>query len=219
VKHPRTVEEHVVVFLREWSLEMPTTLHRHEVFFGPPDRPGRETLGASDSTATELVGGSLLGSPAYAEPVRHLLEDDNPHREEPAIYEGSLTVEKHLATPLRSAMRRCGRMMEAYLVEVARSGGDWLSPAQRRGCYDEHIARVYANEAFRRLWREYSVDRPTRLPKRQRERHHSDDVPWLRGEDGPKRYAGSVPWTQLSESEQRAIEAEEAAQKAAEDAA
>jgi hypothetical protein len=174
----RTLEASVVQLLTLWSLEMPTTLHRHEVFVGPPDRPGRETLGAEHSSAVELVGGSLLGSPAYAEPVRHLLEDDNPHREEPAIYEGSLTVGRHLATPLRSAMRRCGRMMEAYLTDVARAGGDWLTPAVRRGCTNEHIARVYANEAFRRLWREYSVERPTRLPKRQRERHHSDDVPW-----------------------------------------
>jgi hypothetical protein len=177
----RTLEASVVELLRLWSAEMPTTLHRHEVFVGPPDRPGRETLGAEHSTATELVGGSLLGSPAYSEPMRHLLEDDNPHREEPAIYEGSLTVEKHLATPLRSAMRRCGRMMEAYLVEVARGGGDWLTPAQRRGCYDEHIARVYANEAFRRLWREYQPVRPARVPRRK--------------------------WTELSESQQKAEDA------------
>jgi hypothetical protein len=181
LKHPRTVEQHVEAFLVEWSLEMPTTLHRHEVFFGPPDRPGRETLGALESTTTELVGGSLLGSPAYAEPVRHLLEDDNPHREEPAIYEGSLTVEKHLATPLRSALRRTGRMMEQYLVDVARSGGDWLGQAQARGCYDEHIARVYATEAFRRLWREYQPVRPARVPRRK--------------------------WTELSESQQKAEDA------------
>jgi hypothetical protein len=189
----RTLEASVVELLRLWSAEMPTTLHRHEVFVGPPDRPGRETLGAEHSTATELVGGSLLGSPAYAEPVRHLLEDDNPHREEPAIYEGSLTVEKHLATPLRSAMRRTGRLMEQYLVEVARNGGDWYTPAVRRGCSNPDIARVYANEAFRRLWREYSVDRPTRLPPRggNRQRHYSDDV----------------PWTQKSESQQAAEDA------------
>jgi hypothetical protein len=179
------LEASVIELLRLWSQELPAAIHRNGVFVGPPDN-ARVTLGALYSTPEELTGGSALGSPAYSEPMRHLLEDDNPHREEPAIYEGSLTVEKHLATPLRSAMRRCGRMMEAYLVEVARSGGDWLSPAQRRGCYDEHIARVYANEAFRRLWREYSVDRPTRLPKRQRERHHSDDVPWTEMSESAK---------------------------------
>jgi hypothetical protein len=174
----RTLEASVVELLKLWSQEMPTTLHRHEVFFGPPDRPGRETLGASDSTTVELVGGSLLGSPAYAEPVRHLLEDDNPHREEPAIYEGSKTVALHLATPLRSAMRRCGRMFEGYLLEVARNGGDWGNAAVRRGCHNEDIARVYANEAFRRLWKHYQIERPHHIPRRPRERHHSDDVPW-----------------------------------------
>ena len=173
----RSLEASVVELLRLWSQELPATIHRHEVFVGPPDN-GRETLIAEHSSATELTGGSLLGSPAYSEPMRHLLEDDNPHREEPAVYEGSLTVEKHLVTPLRSAMRRCGRMFEAYLVDVARAGGDWMTPAVRRGCTDEHIARVYANEAFRRLWREYQVDRPARIPRRERRRHDSDDVPW-----------------------------------------
>jgi hypothetical protein len=187
MKHPRTVEEHVEVFLVEWSLEMPTTLHRHEVFFGPPDRYGRTILSASDSTPDQLVGGSLLGSPAYAEPVRHLLEDDNPHREEPAIYEGSKTVEMHLAMPLRSALRRTGRMFEGYLVEVARSGGDWLGCAQRRGCHNEAIARVYAEVAFTRLWTHYQPDKPKDVPRSERKpRTHSD-------------------WTQLSESQQKAI--------------
>ena len=184
----RTLEASVVRLLQLWSDELPATIHRHEVFFGPPDPSrlvtgGRETLGGSHSTPTDMTGGSLLGSPAYSEPMRHLLEDDNPHREEPAIYEGSLTVEKHLVTPLRSAMRRCGRMMEAYLVEVARNGGDWYTPAKRRGCYSEDIARVYAQEAFRRLWREYQPVRPARIPRRK--------------------------WTDLSESEQRSIEAGE----------
>jgi hypothetical protein len=192
VKEPRTVEASVIRLLQLWADEMPVTIHRAEVFVGPPDRSPHNALGAEHSTPAELVGGSLLGAPAYAEPMRHLLEDDNPHREEPAIYEGSLTVEKHLVTPLRSAMRRCGRMMEAYLIGVARSGGDWLGQAEARGCLDQHIARVYAAEAFRRLWREYSVDRPSRIPKRERSRHYSDDV----------------PWTEMSES-----------QKAAEDAA
>ena len=181
MRAPKTIEEHVEVFLREWSLEMPDTLHRHEVFVGPPDRPGRDTLGAEHSTAAELVGGSLLGSPAYAEPVRHLLEDDNPHREEPAILEGSLTVEKHLVTPLRSALKRTGRMWSAYLMDVARSGGDWYGQAVVRGCYSEHIARVYAIEAFRRLWREYQPVKPAYVPK-------------------PK-------WTELSESQQKAEDA------------
>jgi hypothetical protein len=182
MKHPRTVEEHVEVFLREWGMEHPTTLHRHEVFFGPPDRPGRDTLGASESTTTELVGGSLLGSPAYAEPVRHLLEDDNPHREEPAIYEGSLTVEKHLATPLRSALRRCGYFMGAYLFDVATSGGDWFGEAQRRGCYSEQIARAYAHQAFRKFWIEYQPVRPASVQ-------------------------GKRKWTELSESQQKAEDA------------
>jgi hypothetical protein len=186
VKHPRTVEQHVEAFLVEWSLEMPTTLHRHEVFFGPPDRPGRETLGALHSTPDELTGGSALGSPAYAEPVRHLLEDDNPHREEPAIYEGSLTVEKHLATPLRSAMRRCGRMMEAYLIEVARNGGDWYWPAMKRSAHQETIARAYAEAAFERLWKHYHPEKPHFVPRREYRRHQSD-------------------WTALSESQQKAI--------------
>jgi hypothetical protein len=186
----RSLESSVIELLKLWSQELPTAIHRNGVFVGPPDN-ARVTLGAERSTPTELTGGSLLGSPAYSEPMRHLLEDDNPHREEPAIYEGSLTVEKHLVTPLRSAMRRCGRMMEAYLVDVARNGGDWLTPAQKRGCHNPDIARVYANEAFRRLWREYSVDRPARLPRRQRERHPSDDV----------------PWTERSESQQKAEDA------------
>jgi hypothetical protein len=186
----RGLEASVIELLKLWSQELPAAIHRNGVFVGPPDN-ARVTLGALHSTPEELTGGSALGSPAYSEPMRHLLEDDNPHREEPAIYEGSLTVEKHLVTPLRSAMRRCGRMMEAYLVDVARNGGDWLTPAQKRGCHNPDIARVYANEAFRRLWREYSVDRPARLPRRQRERHPSDDV----------------PWTERSESQQKAEDA------------
>ena len=181
MREPRSVEAFVEWLLVEWGMEMPDTLHRHEVFVGPPDRPLHPTLGAEHSSVTELVGGSLLGSPAYAEPVRHLLEDDNPHREEPAILEGSLTVEKHLVTPLRSALRRIGRMGEAYLIDVARSGGDWLEQAQRRGCYSEPIARVYAAEMFRRLWREYQPVRPARIPKRK--------------------------WTEMSESQQKAEDA------------
>jgi hypothetical protein len=182
----RTLEASVVQLLQLWSAEMPTTLHRREVFVGPPDRPGRETLGALLSSPKDLYGGSLLGSPAYAEPVRHLLEDDNPHREEPAIYEGSLTVEKHLATPLRSAMRRCGRMMESYLTEVARSGGDWFWPAMRRSAYQKTIARAYAEAAFERLWKHYHPEKPHFVPRREYRRHQSD-------------------WTALSESQQKAI--------------
>jgi hypothetical protein len=188
-----TLDASVIRLLQLWAEELPATIHRNGVFVGPPDN-ARVTLGAEHSTPTELTGGSLLGSPAYSEPMRHLLEDDNPHREEQSwsVGEGRMSsTERHLVTPLRSAMRRCGRMMEAYLVDVARSGGDWLTPAQKRGCHNPDIARVYANEAFRRLWREYSVDRPARLPRRQRERHPSDDV----------------PWTERSESQQNAEDA------------
>jgi hypothetical protein len=174
----RSLESSVIELLKLWAEELPTAIHRNGVFVGPPDNV-RTTLGALHSTPEELVGGSALGSPAYSEPMRHLLEDDNPHREEPAIYEGSLTVEKHLVTPLRSAMRRCGRMFEAYLLEVARNGGDWFTPARRRGCNDVHIAHVYAEVAFDKLWREYQPDKPAFVPKRNKGRHDSDLVSYI----------------------------------------
>jgi hypothetical protein len=91
------------------------------------------------------------------------------------------STERHLVTPLRSALRRIGRMGEAYLIAVARSGGDWKGQAIARGCYSEDIARVYATEMFRRLWREYQPVRPARVPRRK--------------------------WTELSESQQKAEDA------------
>jgi hypothetical protein len=183
---PRNLSEYVVWFLREWALEMPDRIHKDEVFVGPPDNGHGPRLAAKESRPDDLVGGSLLGTPAYHEPTRRLVEEDNPHAEEPGEWDGSLTIDKHLTTPLRSAMRRTGRFMEGYLAEVARFSGDWMSPARRRGCMSDEIARVYANEAFRRLWREYRVDHPTQVDNKPRGRTYSD-------------------WTDLSDSQRAAI--------------
>src|SRR5262245_54646336 len=161
---------------------MPTPIHRPEVYVG---RPGEEI-------PPELAGGSLLGSPAYAEPFRRLLEDEHPDRTQPDwTFDGrDSATERHLVTPLRSAMRRCGRHFEGFLVEVARGGGDWMGPAIRRGCANEHIAKVYAETAFTKLWEQYRPEKPANVPRREHRRHYSDDT----------------PWTQLSESQRRAIE-------------
>jgi hypothetical protein len=188
----RGLEASVIELLRLWSQELPAAIHRNGVFVGPPDREGSHTLSAAYSEAKDLVGGSVLGAPAYSEGMRRLLEG-SPHQEQWDFWDGrDSATEKHLVTPLRSAIKRTGPMWRAYITEVARSGGDWYGAAVRRGCANEHIARVYANEAFRRLWKEYRPEKPVYVPDRPKGRRYSDDV----------------PWTEMSES-----------QKAAEDAA
>lgn len=156
-------------FLEAFRAEMPDRLNGHGTFVGRPDSPGHETLWAKKSKPSELVGGSLLGSPNDVSGFRRFIED-SPFSTEVAEYEGSKDRNGHYAFPLRAALARLagrGRETDVYpfmaraLYRTALRDGDYDGACASLGI-TEPVRQVYIEEALRRLWSKYAVEPPTR---------------------------------------------------------
>ena len=156
-------------FLEQFRAELPDRMNGHGTFVGRPDAPGQETLWARKSTAAELVGGSLLGSPNDVSGFRRYIED-SPFATEVAEYEGHKDVNGHYAFPLRAALARlAGRgpdtapypFMARALYRTALRDGDFDGACASLGI-TEPVRRVYMEEALRRLWTKYEIEPPAR---------------------------------------------------------
>jgi hypothetical protein len=155
---PRTLGEYMHWFADRWHAEMPTEIHGGGVFFGPPDRDGRSTLGASESRPSELVGGSLLGSPRERDPFRRLMED-GPFAVQYGSYDGHGDLEAHYVFPLRAALARISHhrpTIARWLFAVAYADFDWPGVADRRG-FDIEEAEFLLTQACYLLFRECDI--------------------------------------------------------------
>ena len=144
-------------YLAEYRDELPERLHGRGVWADRATEHEREA-------GIRPTGGSLLGTPAYAEGFRRLLED-HPKAIEYAEHDGQRTSEGHYRTPLRAALadlaghRRSEAdfpFMARFLYRLAYLDGDWQRAASSLGVRRE-VARVYMHAALYQLWRRYSV--------------------------------------------------------------
>lgn len=156
-------------FLEAFRCETPIEMNGHSVFVGQPDKPGRETLWARGSRASELSGGSLLGSPAFTDDFRRFIEDGS-RQVERAEYEGNQDRTVHYRYPLRAALAELGGrgkatdeypFMARVLYRTAMRDGDWDGACESMGIIGP-VRWVYVQEALRRLWRHYEVEPPAR---------------------------------------------------------
>jgi hypothetical protein len=160
-REPREVGELVTWFLAGWREETPEDIHGAGVWVARKSRVDVKGRPLEEIPAVHL-GGSILGSPRFAELFRRLL-DNSPMETEEAD-DGPSFVR-----PMRAAIRcLAGRdadgerpFMARFVVAVALVDGDW-----RLVCDDwairREIAEVWTREAFRRLYSCYRPDPPAR---------------------------------------------------------
>lgn len=178
MREPRTLHELLVWFLAGWAQEVPERIHVTDVWRGRPprtDADGRpiEDVGLYDPETAMLVaggdaltGGSQLGTPRHSEPMRQFIENTAHQTEEvtPADYEGAAF--RAYVRPMRAALERMkgrrsgpGPFMARYCEAVARTG-DWQTPLEAKPylTFGQHAQEVYAQQALRTLWEEWSAE-------------------------------------------------------------
>lgn len=128
-----------------WWEEIPDRLHKREVWADHPDR--RE-----QREGYKAVGGSLIGTHAYAESFRRYLENAASETDE----DGYFTRPLHAAM---AQMSREGRpLMARALFAVAQAGFDWGVIADRGGWAREMFGD-YLHRALTLLWRDVHSER------------------------------------------------------------
>lgn len=156
-------------FLTGWSEETPDTLHRggHSTWFGPESSefkgakvaaftgPDREPV-----PSAELVGGSVLGSPAFNESFRRYIEESAFARVRGKV-DGKEQASAQFERPMRVAVsqmawgdpgRRAGLPLAAqYAFALGMSNGDWRQLARHRERPLEDEA-IYCAGVLRELW-------------------------------------------------------------------
>lgn len=165
--------------------EMPERVHASGLWVGRPPRKverwveGKRVWVDADTTPTELIGGSELGSPRDAEPFRQFIEN-SPRQ---VAGEG---LDEHYVRPIRAALSKmagrhrcaadertdpehvCGEspLMARFLYQVGIAGGDWRSVADRwtPDAIPPEIARTYTETALRRLAHTYRTTPETWIP-------------------------------------------------------
>ncbi len=147
---PRGLPKLMAWFIAEWANEVPDKLHKGDVW--------RDYIGLTEDR--KGVGGSLLGTPAYADAFRGYIEG-SPFATDP---------DGRYAKPIHAAMARlCGRQghegptrkllpapfMARFLFRLAVTGS--LSQAGDSMGIPSQVHHVYAEQALYRLWRTYEV--------------------------------------------------------------
>ena len=141
---PRGLMELLHWFEAEWQDQAPDDLHRFDVW--------RDYVAANEAWLRR-GGGSRLGTPAWSEAMRRLLEA--PH---------SADQDGYYLHPLAAAMARIERRdsyMAAFLRAVALAGFQ-VSPVGMRCGLPESVTMIYAVESLNVLWRAYCVEVPAR---------------------------------------------------------
>jgi len=142
---PRGLIDLLHWFEAEWHDQAPDDLHRFDVW--------REYVNANEQWK-RLGGGSRLGTPAWSEGMRRLLEAPK-----------SQDTDGWYVHPLAAAMRTIERRdgyMATFLRAVALAGFS-VSPVGLRCGLPESVTMIYANEALDRLWKAYRDEAPARL--------------------------------------------------------
>lgn len=147
---PRGLHQLLTWFLREWANEVPSRIHKGEVW--------RDYVGLTEDRTGQ--GGSLLGTPQYAEAFRRYIEG-SPFETDP---------DNRYARPIHAAIARiCGRQghegptsklapypfMARFLFRLAMTGD--LAQAGTSMGIPVQVQPVYAEQALYRLWRGYAV--------------------------------------------------------------
>jgi hypothetical protein len=166
-------------FLSGFRAEIPEQIHASGVFVGTPARRG-ESLASLDprtgavlSTARDLVGGSLIGTPRTADPFRAYLEGDPRDETELArlTEAGTTMAETAFRFPMRAALAAlAGRgadtdpypFMARMLFRTASMDGDWSAAGRSMGII-EPVRWPYLVGALERLWDRYDDEPPARL--------------------------------------------------------
>lgn len=147
---PRGLPKLLAWFLGEWANEVPDKLHKGDVW--------RDYVRLTEDRKGQ--GGSLLGTPQYADAFRSYIEG-SPFATDP---------DGRYMRPIHAAMARlCGRgghegathklaplpFMARFLFRLAMTG-DLAVSAQSMGIPSQ-VQSVYAEQALYRLWRTYEV--------------------------------------------------------------
>lgn len=160
---PRAFGELLTWFLEGFWAETPERMHTRGVW-STTRRLDAQARPTEDVKAAEQ-GGSVLGSPRFAEPFRQLIENsDRQWTDERG------TVDPYYVRPMRAAIARMARpdgsdsaFMAHFLLQVAYAGGDWQSVADRWDL-QVHVRRAYIETALRRLRSCWRADPPLALP-------------------------------------------------------
>lgn len=148
-------------FLAEFRAELPERIHTSGLW--------REFVTDSGQPG----GGSLLGTPRYADEFRRYLED-SPFATGIAEYEGHRDPNPHYTFPLRAALAAlAGRgpatdeypFMARVLYRTALRDGDWDGACASFNI-PAPVRRVYLEAALYRLWTRYSVEPPAEWQQR-----------------------------------------------------
>jgi hypothetical protein len=139
-------------FVDRWSAETSTELHARGVWVG------RQQYGKDGPRwRPELVGGSLLGSPADGIALRAQI-DGSAFRTEHASSDGRAEVTESYATPMRATITWMERhrhpLLAAWLRALGHHGGDWhqvTSAANLPEEYGEAITR----DALTYAWKHF----------------------------------------------------------------
>jgi hypothetical protein len=149
-RQPKGPHQLMAWFLEEWQRELPSRTHKAEVW--------RDYVGFTEDRMGQ--GGSLLGTPAYAELFRRYIEG-SPFETDP---------DGRYVRPIHAAIARlCGRrghdgptpkldngpFMARFLFRLAHSG-DLGHSAASMGI-PAQVQLIYAEQALYRLWRVYEV--------------------------------------------------------------
>ena len=125
-------------FLREWSAEVPTSVHMRGVW--------HDHVGLTEDRRS--VGGSLIGSPALASDFRRYIENSPSEIDQDGWYARPV----HRALASMTGRNANSVFMARFLFALARAAGDVDAAAQSFGIPPE-VAPVYAEAAMFRLWR------------------------------------------------------------------
>lgn len=145
---PKTLGGLLRWMAEQWMLELPTALQVvEEPWHGRQERD----KDGNPRWPSELVGGSLLGTPKDKDPFRRLMENSPSEVDEDGSYR----------RPMHAAIDRLSRrkpLMARNLAAVARAGWDWKSVGTRGG-WPEEMYADYLTRALVVLWQEYREER------------------------------------------------------------
>lgn len=153
---PRGLHELLRWFRERFTEEMPEDIHGAALWHDYVSR-------TEAKAGVQPEGGSLLGTPAWDDGFRRLMEN-SPKELEVSRFDGNSARDgdEHYARPMRAAIANVSGGEEArrkraeYLLRVAASGFDWYQPAVKMGI-PSFAAAVYAEDALFVLYRTYSV--------------------------------------------------------------
>lgn len=140
-RQPETLPGYLRWYAEAWDDEVPTTLHKVEVWASS----GEIVDGSGDKVSDP--GGSKLGTRAWGNQFRRYMENVDSECDADGFY----------IRPMHAALSRMERrwpLTARSLFAVAQSGYDWRGVAER-GHWAEEMFYRFLMDAFAALWKEY----------------------------------------------------------------